>query len=78
LRRSKNSALRSPWSRFNPQISSRDVSSICVCQKEPPRGSDDENQSQDFKVNGALTMVGDDIEIVLDVEMVRLYRQSTR
>jgi hypothetical protein len=48
-----------------------------VCQKEPPRGSDDENQSQDFKVNGALTMVGDDIEIVLDVEMVRLYRQSS-
>jgi hypothetical protein len=49
-----------------------------VCPKEPPRGRDDENQSQDFKVNGALTMVGDDIEIVLDVEMVRLYRQSTR
>ena len=44
--------------------------------KEPSRGSDDENQSHDFKVNGALTMVGDDIEIVLDVEMVRLYKQS--
>ena len=44
--------------------------------KEPSRGSDDENQSHDFKVNGALTMVGDDIEIVLDVEMVRFYKQS--
>jgi hypothetical protein len=45
-------------------------------QKKPSRGSDDENQKHDFKVNGALTMLGDDIEIVLDVEMVRLYRQS--
>jgi hypothetical protein len=27
--------------------------------KEPSRGSD-ENQSRDFKVNGAQTMVGDD------------------
>jgi hypothetical protein len=45
--------------------------------KEPSRGSDHENQSHDFKVKWrALTMVGDDIEIVLDVEMVRLYRQS--
>ncbi len=44
--------------------------------KEPSRGRDDENQSHDFEVNAALTMQGDDIEIVLDVEMVRLYRQS--
>ena len=43
--------------------------------KEPSRGRDDENQSH-FEVNAALTMLGDDIEIVLDVEMVRLYRQS--
>jgi hypothetical protein len=38
--------------------------------KEPSRGRDNENQSHDFKVNGALTMLGDDIEIVLDAEMV--------
>jgi hypothetical protein len=45
--------------------------------KEPSRGSDDKNQSHDFKVNGALTIVGDDIEIVLDMEIMRLYRQSS-
>jgi len=44
--------------------------------KEPSRGRRDENQPHDFEVNVALTMLGDDIEIVLDVEMVTLYRQS--